>query len=78
MATKLGELEQYSPASCSCTALNRQQRGLSAFPTSLVISLIQDIFLSCLTTYIPSSGPVTRAISTIPGAERLLRVVTPD
>lgn len=42
MASKSGRLEQYSPASYSCTALYMQQRGLSPFPASLAISLIQD------------------------------------
>ena len=42
MASKLGKLEGYSPASYSCPALYMQQRDLSPFPTALMVFLIQD------------------------------------
>lgn len=42
VASKLGKLEGYSPASYSCTALYMQQRGLCPFPISLTIFLFQN------------------------------------
>ena len=42
MASRLGKLEGYSPASYSCTALYMQPRSLSTFPTLQAIFLIQD------------------------------------